>query len=148
VQQLDPATLKIDKTFKLNQGRPLAIQATDRGYVFLNSGLGQWTDVFLLNANRDYKDEPVQVLPSARVYQLSSIQLSLDQTRLYTSCVNLSPANITSYAVGERPALFRAQQCGSIRIGANHGVRGRMDVSRDGRFMFCDRGLTLWLEEG
>jgi LSD1 subclass zinc finger protein len=145
VQQIDPATLKIEKTITLDRGNPRGIQANDSGYVFLNSGEGQWTHVYLLNAKRDYKGATAKVLPWAGVYSLSSLRLSPDQKRLYTSCFNLSPANIASYYITERPALFKGQQSGAVGIDANFAARGLMEVSPDGTFMFCDRGLILLL---
>jgi hypothetical protein len=145
VHQINAATLKIEKTFTLDKGKPNGIQATDTGNVFLNSGEGQWTNIYLFNARRDTKGAPVQVMPWAKTYQTSSIRLSPDQKRLYASCFNLSPANITSYAVSERPALFPGQRAGSIGLDAWFSARGQMEVSPDGGFLFCDRGVILLL---
>lgn len=144
VQRLDPATLKVEKTFRIDRGQPNGVQATDAGYVFLNSGEGQHTHVYLLNAGRDYTGPRAPVVPWAGVHSTHSIRLAPDQKRLYTACFSLSPSNITSFSVSERPGLFRGQQSGAIGLdGVN--ARGRMEVSPDGTFLFSDRGLILLL---
>jgi hypothetical protein len=144
VQILDPATLKIEKTIRFHEANPTGIQTTDKGYVFLNSGNGQWTHVYLLFAARDYQEERAKVIPWAGVYHTNSLALSPDQECLFTSCFSLSPSNITAFHVSARPTPAKAQQCGSIGLdGVN--AQGQMIISRDGKFMFCDRGLILSL---
>src|SRR5262249_48024434 len=138
------ATLKIEKTIPIDKSKPSGIQATDDGYVFLNSGEGQWTHVYLVNANRDPKGKTLPVVSWAGVYHTNSIRLSPDQKTLYTACFSLSPSNITSFQVPEQPAFLTGQQNGGISIDA-FNVRGQMEISRDGRFMLCDRGLFLSL---
>jgi predicted Zn finger-like uncharacterized protein len=141
VQVLDAATLKIERTFKISDVRPNGIQATDAGYVFLNPGQGQWTSIYLVNTNKK-ENAMLEAIPWAGVYQTHSIRLAPDQKRLFTSCFNLSPSNISSIHISERPALFKGQQCASIGLdGVN--ARGLMEISRDGSILFCDRGLIL-----
>ena len=66
------------------------------------------------------------------------------RARLCGPAPSLSPSNITAFSVSERPALFKGQQCGAVGLdGVN--ARGGMEISRDGRFLFCDRGLILSL---
>jgi hypothetical protein len=140
---LDAATLRIEKTFNISNVKPNGIQATDSGYVFLNPGLGQWTHIFLVNTNKDDKAK-VDAVPWGGVYQTHSLKLAPDQKRLYASCFSLSPSNITSFHISERPALFKGQECSSIGLdGVN--ARGLMEISRDGSVMFCDRGLIISL---
>ncbi len=147
VQKLDPATLQIVKTIRLDKGTPKGIQATDRGDVFLRSGENQWTHIYLIDANRDYDGGVAKVLPWADVYQQNAILLSPDQTLLFATCFNLSPANLTAYYVPKWPAHYQARQCGSTSLDAYFGTRGAMTVSRDGRYLFCDRGLILTLDK-
>jgi hypothetical protein len=144
VQILDPATLKIEKTIRFHEANPTGIQATDTGYVFLNSGNGQWTHIYLLYAARDYKEERAKVIPWAGVYHTNSLALSPDQQCLYASCFNLSPSNITGFAVSARPTMTKGRQCASFGMdGVNS--QGNMIISRDGKFMFSDRGLIISL---
>jgi hypothetical protein len=141
VQQLDPATLKIQKTLRIDRGAPNGIQATNSGYVFLNSGDAQATKVVLLNANRT--DEKVAVVsPWASAYRSRTIRLSPDEKCLYTACFNQTPAVMTSFYLGERPALFPGQVFGSIILDARNAP-GRMEVSKDSRFLFFDCGAIL-----
>jgi hypothetical protein len=52
--------------------------------------------------------------------------------------------NITSFSVGDSPALSQGQRLGSVRPDT-FNVRDLMAVSRDCRFLFCDRGVILRL---
>jgi hypothetical protein len=145
VQVIDAATFKIEQTIHFTKVKPTGIQATDKGYVFLNSGQGQWTHIYLLYAARDYKGARADVIPWAGVYQTNSLALSRDQTCLYASCFHLSPSNITAFHVPPRPTLSKGQECGSIGLdGVN--AQGQMVVSPDGKFLFSDRGLILTIE--
>jgi hypothetical protein len=144
VQVIDAATFKIEQAITFQGVRPTGIQATDKGHVFLNSGQGQWTHVYLLYAGRDYKGAPADVVPWAGVYQTNALALSRDQTHLYASCFNLSPSNITVFHVPARPTLGKGVQCGVM--GLDRGAtQGQMVVSPDGKFLFCDCGLILTL---
>jgi hypothetical protein len=144
VQIFDPATLKVEKTIRIHEANPTGIQATDKGYVFLNSGNGQWTHIYLLYAARDYKDERAPVIPWAGVYHTNALALSPDQQCLYASCFNLSPSNIKAFHVSARPTMIKGRECGAIGLDA-FNTQGQMIISRDGRFMFCDRGVILSL---
>ncbi len=144
VQVLDPATLKVEKTIHFDDVSPTGLQATDKGNVFLNSGKGQWTHIYLLYAARDYQGEKAKAIPWAGVYHTHSLALSPDQQVLYSACFSLSPSNIQAFHIPPRPTLTKGQECGAIGLdGVN--AQGQMVVSRDGRFMFCDRGLILHL---
>jgi sugar lactone lactonase YvrE len=144
VQILDPATLKIEKTIRFHEANPTGIQATDKGYVFLNSGNGQWTHIYLLYAARDYKGERASVIPWGGVYHTNSLALHPDQQCLYASCFSLSPSNITAFSLPPKPTMSKGRQCGSIGLDG-HNAQGQMIISRDGKFMFSDRGLILSL---
>lgn len=145
VQRLNPRTLAVERTINIDKGKPTGIQATDRGHVFLNSGEGAWTNIWYLNATRDYGTATAAVLPWAGVYQTSHIRLAPDQKRLYTSCFNLAPGSISSFAISARPGLLLGQRCGDTQLDPNFSAPGRMEISPDGTFLFCDRGAILSL---
>jgi hypothetical protein len=142
VQCLDAATLKIDKTFNLDRGKPIGIQATDAGFVFLNGGEGQWTNLYVLNANKPAGNAKVAAF--AGVFQQSAMQLTPDQKQLFAVGFNTSPASFTCHWISERPDLIRGRQCGTAPVTAG-GTRGNMYFSRDGGFMLCDNGQTFVL---
>jgi WD40 repeat protein len=139
VQVLDAASLRIEKTFKISSVKPIGIQATDNGYVFLNSDRLQQTNIFLVDTTKDPK-APVEAIAWTDVYYTYSIRLAPDQKRVY----HYSPPNIWSYHIGDRPTFYKGQQAGSISL-AGVNARGLMEISRDGTVMLCDRGVVLSL---
>jgi len=148
VQKLDPLSLQVEKTIRLDRGTPHGLQVTDRGDVFLRGDGFDAAGIDLINANRESGGEPARVMQWASiVFRQNSLVLSPDQTRLFTSCFHVSPSNIKVYHVPRWPAVYRAQECGAIGVDAGAARAGHLTLSRDGRFLFCDRGLILTLEE-
>jgi hypothetical protein len=143
VQQLEPANLQVVKTIALNCGQPNAIQACDNGILFLREADNRHaTTIYLVNANRAGKDVR-QVVRWSVLPRFSSIRLSPDQKHLYVYCY-ASPRILESLYISDRPGVFLGKRCASINL--DHEVsHGRIEISRDGSFLFCDQGAILLL---
>jgi hypothetical protein len=145
VQRIDPETLAVTRTVLIDRGRPNGIQATNSGTVFLKSGEDQWTHIYAVDTTGNGAAGRAEVVPWVRVYQSSDLRLAPDGRRLYVSCFHLSPSNIQMFPVGRRPLLVEGHEGGALEINANGAARGRMAISPDGSFLFCDRGLIVSL---
>jgi sugar lactone lactonase YvrE len=137
LQKFDVARWRLERTFEVG-GACRDIQATDDGLVFINSAEGQWVNLRLLNTKTG------EVVNWAGIYSSNCIRLAPDQKRLYVSCWNLSPANVTSYYIS-RDAPAKGRESGGCSLDANFGARGGVAVSPDGRFLFCDAGRIVRL---
>jgi sugar lactone lactonase YvrE len=136
LQELDAFQWKPLSTWKLS-GSYRGVQATEGRVVLLNPAEGQWTHIKRFDAARggDATDW-------AHVYLSNDIKLAPDQKRLYVSCFNLNPANVKSLWV---PDPAKGRESGARSLDGNFGVRGRLTVSPDDRFLLCDAGYVILL---
>ena len=118
------------------------LQATDDGYVFFHQNRG---NVFLVDRKSEFPFlDQMKVFPWTSSFSdaILAIRLSADQQRLY--CV--THRSIRSLHLVRGPELIEGQESGRLEI-KQGSLTGRLEVSRDGTFAFCEHGVILRLEK-
>src|SRR5262249_27368940 len=137
IQVIDPVAMEVRKTITV-AADPYGLAASDDGIVYLSSGSGQWTHIYVV----DMKTASIVSKMGAR--HRSHIKLSPDQRRLYVANTDVSPAGIEAWVlpVGGPPA----QKNGGITGHQPVQIGGNIFVSPDGRFLLCQRGGVYALD--
>jgi WD40 repeat protein/mono/diheme cytochrome c family protein len=137
LQLIDPVTLKLRKSLQL----PVAaydMAVADSGLVFLSGGDGEWTDVAVV----DPQKEDV-VARWGGVWKRSFVQLSGDQKRLYHSSQGVTPGTIEAVVIpnkfDDNPPTYKAPFPGRQPLG------GEFLLSPDGKYLLCKNGTVLRL---
>jgi hypothetical protein len=120
---------------------PYDVAAADSGLVFLSGGSGEWTEITVLDTNRE--------AVAARwggVWTRSFLQLAPTQDRLYVSTQGVSPGYVEALPLTSRfddkPAAFRSPSP------EKHALGGEFLVTPDGQFLLCKTGTVLRLDPG
>jgi WD40 repeat protein/mono/diheme cytochrome c family protein len=140
VQVIDPWKMELRKTVSV-PAPPYDVAAADGGLVFLSGGSGEWTEITVLDSNR----ETVAARWSG-VWTRSFLQLAPTQDRLYVSTQGVSPGYVEALPLASRlddkPAAFRSPSP------EKHALGGEFLVTPDGQFLLCKTGTVLRLAPG
>jgi WD40 repeat protein len=143
VQHIDVATLKVQKTVKVDLD-PFDLAATNEGLVFASGGSGQKSEVRVLDLNQE---KPVLVVwkgnPSG-----SCLKLSDDQKRLYICTWKAGAAAVTCYNLPDRPDGTTTPKGTTTPVPGALPSRGELTVGPDGDKLICDSGVIFALKDG
>ncbi len=137
VQVIDAAKMELAKTFSVAVD-PFDVAAGDNGLLFLTGATGDWTEIAVVDANKQSV--------AARwggVWRRSFVKLTPDGTRLYYSSQGVSPGKVEGLVVPrkfeEKPAAYASPEVGK------HPLGGDFVISPDGKFLLCKTGTVLRL---
>jgi WD40 repeat protein/mono/diheme cytochrome c family protein len=137
LQLIEPATLKLRKSLQL----PVAaydLAVADSGLVFLSGGDGEWTDIAVVDPQKE-----AVIARWGGVWKRSFLQLSNDQKRLYHSSQGVTPGTIEAFVIpakrDDNPATYKAPFPGRQPLG------GEFLLSPDGKYLLCKNGTVLRL---
>ncbi|HVS36188.1 MAG TPA: c-type cytochrome domain-containing protein [Gemmataceae bacterium] len=139
LQIIDPVKLELRKDFTV-AAAPYDIALSDAGLAFLSGGDGDWTDVSVVDA-----DKEAIVARWGGVWNRSFLRLSADQKRLYVSSQGVKPGTLDALPLpdrlADRPAAYRAAPP------PQDPLDGEVVATPDGRFLLCKTGVVLTASE-
>jgi WD40 repeat protein/mono/diheme cytochrome c family protein len=140
VQVIDPGKMELRKTLQVS-GVPYDVAATDGGLIFLSGGSGDWTDLTVLDLNRE-----VTAARWGGLWTRSFLQLAPAQDRLYVSTQGVSPGYVEALPLAskldDKPAALRSPSP------EKHSLGGEFLLTPDGQFLLCKTGTVLRLAPG
>jgi WD40 repeat protein len=140
VQLIDPGRMELRKTL-LVPAVPYDVAATDSGLVFLSGGSGDWTDITVLDIDRE-----VEVARWGGIWTKSFLKLAPTQDRLFVSTQGVTPGYVEalslSQKVNEKPPVLRSPTA------ENHPLGGELLLAPDGQLLLCKTGTVLRLSPG
>jgi hypothetical protein len=140
VQLIDPQTMELRKSIAV-PSPPYDVAATNAGVVFLSGGSGDWTDITVLDSQRE-----ATIGRWGGIWTRSFLQLAPTQDRLYVSTQGVSPGYVEALPLGakieEKPAALRSP------APDKHPLGGEFLLTPDGQFLLCKTGSVLRLAPG
>ena len=137
MQVIDAAKMELVKTFTV-AAVPFDVAAGDNGLLFLTGASGDWTEVAVVDANKQ-----ALVARWGGVWARSFLKLTPDGTRLYYASQGVSPGKVEGLLIPKkldaRPAAYASPEVGK------HPLGGDFVISPDGKFLLCKTGTVLRL---
>ncbi len=137
VQVIDPVKMEVRKSFWIDIVA-YDVAAADNGLIFVTGGDGDWTDVSVVNL-----DKETVATRWGGVWTRSYLQLAPDQKRLYYSSQGVTPGTLDTLVLpkqlDDKPATYRAAAPGRQPLG------GEFQLTPDGRFLLFKSGTVLRL---
>lgn len=133
---IDPVPLTVRLRFRVD-ARPYDIAAANNGFVFLSGDGGGWTDIAVIDTNK-------QTVAGrwGGLWNRSLVQLSADQTRLYVASQGVNPGKLEGLPISskldEKPASYAAK-ADKLPLG------GPFAVTPDGQFLIQQSGSAIRL---
>lgn len=131
---IDPIPLTVRVRFRVD-AKPYDIAATDAGLVLLSGDGGGWTDIAVIDTNK-------QTVAGrwGGFWNRSLLQLANDQTRLYVNSQGVSPGKLEGMPI---PAKLDDKPTVSAMKGDNVPLGGPFVVTPDGQFLLLQAGLAV-----
>jgi WD40 repeat protein len=137
VHVIDPTKLELRKSFWID-AVAYDLAAADNGLAYVSGGSGDWTDICVVDV-----DKEAIVSRWGGVWTRSLLQLSTDQKRLYYSSQGVLPGTLDAAVLPkqpeDKPATYRASSPGRQPLG------GTCLPTPDGRFLLCKSGTVFRL---
>lgn len=138
IQVISVPELKLEKAFTI-AADPYDLQPGSDGILYVSGGSGEWTDVAVVDIQRE-----AIVARWGGIWSRSFMRLSPDAKRLYFSTQDVSPGEISTLPIptgsGDRPAVQRFPN----REG--HRLTGEFLITPDGKHLLSQTGVVLRLD--
>jgi WD40 repeat protein len=137
VEVIDPVKMAVRKSFTV-QAVPYDLAATDGGVLFLSGGGGDWTQITVVDVDRE-----TVLARWGGVYTRSLLQLTPNQDRLYVATQGVSPGVVEGLSVpariADKPEPSRSPAQDKYPLG------GEFVIAPDGQYLLCKNGTVLRL---
>ncbi|WP_102264488.1 cell wall-binding repeat-containing protein [Mesobacillus jeotgali] len=125
---------RLEKQFEIALD-PFDIVVDQQGFIYVSGGSGQWTEL------KSYSGVTGEELSGERIYQQGYLELSPNQSKIYSIDTGLSPRDISEYYIsggmitGEKDSPYH----GDYDLGDFHTI-SNIKVSPDGKYLFNNMG--------